>query len=373
MNVHSRTIVESKGIVRKRDRVFMARPFKKKHSKELLRIVEVVCRKHQFDLVSAERRAAANLIIDDIRKEIEQAGIMVVDLTGNNPNVLFELGIAFERFDSVILLCKEGKRLPFDLSAVRCIFFDLSDSDGQNKFFNELDQAFEAVRRVPPPVLIRDVLERTEVINEQFEKLLRMPQRQLAEQTVYFCGTLSAFAIHPKEKSHSKTYKKALLREKKYLKALARRGCTVKCIIALPNQPRHKPAKNTRIILRLQHMLEFLKTADTKERKALQNIEFIKSAFRQKNLYIMGRNVCFEGYKRGVLQGYPLTFRQDDRYAVDANIVLCEALFEELEKERFDRLPSKESVAARRNRLRKAMIEDVEQALKISLKGPKGC
>ena len=71
-----------------------------------------------------------NSIIADVVEEIETAEIIIADLTGLNANVMYELGMAHARCQAVILLCRRGQTLPFDLASIRCIFYDVGAEDG---------------------------------------------------------------------------------------------------------------------------------------------------------------------------------------------------------------------------------------------------
>ena len=54
-------------------------------------------------------------ILDQIYKQIERADIVVAEMTGRNPNVLYEVGYAHGMGKPVILLTKSAEDIPFDL------------------------------------------------------------------------------------------------------------------------------------------------------------------------------------------------------------------------------------------------------------------
>lgn len=65
-------------------------------------------------------------ILETILKGIAQAEFILADLTGANPNVFYELGIAHCAKDSakVILLTQDMSFVPFDLRHLRCIVYE---------------------------------------------------------------------------------------------------------------------------------------------------------------------------------------------------------------------------------------------------------
>lgn len=63
-------------------------------------------------------------IIEDIWKSINEARIVVAELTGRNPNVFYEVGIAHTVGKEVILITQSMDDVPFDLRHLRCIVYD---------------------------------------------------------------------------------------------------------------------------------------------------------------------------------------------------------------------------------------------------------
>ena len=60
-------------------------------------------------------------IMEDIWRLINEAGIVIAELTGKNPNVFYETGIAHTIGKEVILLTQSMGDVPFDLRHFRCI------------------------------------------------------------------------------------------------------------------------------------------------------------------------------------------------------------------------------------------------------------
>lgn len=67
------------------------------------------------------------LIHAEIIRNLEQADFVLCDLSGLNPNVLFELGIRTS-LDRPVILVKDDltERIPFDLSAINTLTYDSS-------------------------------------------------------------------------------------------------------------------------------------------------------------------------------------------------------------------------------------------------------
>ena len=57
-----------------------------------------------------EEALGTNMIIKDVTKSIYDARIIVADLTGRNPNVMYELGLAHAAKKPVIMLVQNSRR-----------------------------------------------------------------------------------------------------------------------------------------------------------------------------------------------------------------------------------------------------------------------
>lgn len=87
-------------------------------------------------------------ILETILKNIAQSEYVVADLTGCNPNVFYELGIAhcIKDADKVIILAQSLEFVPFDLRHLRCIIYEQSLS-GFDVLGAELLSTFQDVTK----------------------------------------------------------------------------------------------------------------------------------------------------------------------------------------------------------------------------------
>jgi hypothetical protein len=79
--------------------------------------------------VSVERAddlTVGGAVIADILSGIARSDAIIADLSGQNPNVFYELGICHTVKDDVILISQNTDELPFDLHHLRCIPYDNS-------------------------------------------------------------------------------------------------------------------------------------------------------------------------------------------------------------------------------------------------------
>ena len=71
-------------------------------------------------------------IIEDIWKRINEAKILISELTGRNANVFYETGIAHTIGKEVILITQSMEDVPFDLRHLRCIVYEYTPRSIKN-------------------------------------------------------------------------------------------------------------------------------------------------------------------------------------------------------------------------------------------------
>ena len=66
----------------------------------------------------------SNVIMEDIRHAIASSRVVIADLTGRNPNVFYEVGIAHTLDKEVLLLAQSMEDVPFDLRHRRVLVYE---------------------------------------------------------------------------------------------------------------------------------------------------------------------------------------------------------------------------------------------------------
>jgi hypothetical protein len=77
-----------------------------------------------FDVFRADTILSQRNILEDVVSSIAESDLIVADLTGSNPNVYYELGLAHALGKRVVLLTQSIEELPFDLRSYRVIAYD---------------------------------------------------------------------------------------------------------------------------------------------------------------------------------------------------------------------------------------------------------
>ena len=84
-------------------------------------------------------------IIDDVFRTIEQSKVVVSDLTGRNPNVLYETGLAHARNRDVIMIVQNDEDVPFDLRHIRYVRY-LPNSQGLEQLTVKLTETIRVIQ-----------------------------------------------------------------------------------------------------------------------------------------------------------------------------------------------------------------------------------
>lgn len=82
-----------------------------------------------YEIVAAHKITETGTITKQIIKEIYQDELAIANLTGNNPNVMYELAIRYCLGKPVLTIAEKGTNLPFDVMPERTIFY-VNDPQG---------------------------------------------------------------------------------------------------------------------------------------------------------------------------------------------------------------------------------------------------
>lgn len=87
-------------------------------------------------------------ILDRIYRQIELADVIVADMTGQNPNVFYEVGYAHAKGKLCILLTSSADDIPFDLKHRRHIVYGKSIKTLKERLIEELTWARSEIENV---------------------------------------------------------------------------------------------------------------------------------------------------------------------------------------------------------------------------------
>lgn len=88
-------------------------------------IIEPAMKKCEIEAIRSDQLEKPGLISEQMFRLIFEADLCIAVLTNHNPNVFYELAVAHSAQRPVIILIEKGQQLPFDVSGLRAIRYDL--------------------------------------------------------------------------------------------------------------------------------------------------------------------------------------------------------------------------------------------------------
>lgn len=91
-------------------------------------IIEPALEKFDFDVTRADKNLSISSITSEVVQLVQDSDLCIIDITDHNPNVMYECGRRHETAKPYIMIAAEGEKLPFDITTIRTIFYNLSDA-----------------------------------------------------------------------------------------------------------------------------------------------------------------------------------------------------------------------------------------------------
>jgi len=139
-----RPIFTGRNIVQQNDLCFVLIPFAANFDRLYRDHIKIAAQKAGFRCVRADDIFSPSKIIEDIWTHICKSKAIIADVTGRNPNVFYELGIAHTVGKPVIVIAQAESDVPFDIAGIR--YFVYSDDDkGWQKLQSDIIRALESI------------------------------------------------------------------------------------------------------------------------------------------------------------------------------------------------------------------------------------
>lgn len=124
-------------------------------------------------------------IIKDIWEYINHSKILLADITGLNPNVMYELGLAHAIAKPVIIISDTIENVPFDLRFLRILIYDTKNPTWALDLKNSITKSIEEILESPTdsilPVFmkIKPQIEETNQISAELLELKQLVMSQI--------------------------------------------------------------------------------------------------------------------------------------------------------------------------------------------------
>ena len=80
--------------------------------------------KLDYKVERADSSKTVERIDTSILEQLKTADLVIADVSGNNPNVMFELGYRIALNKPFIIIAQDVNELPFDISSIRTLFYE---------------------------------------------------------------------------------------------------------------------------------------------------------------------------------------------------------------------------------------------------------
>lgn len=264
-------------------------------------------------------------IMTQILHEIRGAAVVVADITGHNPNVFYELGIAHQIKgpERVVIITQavDGKKA-YDVHQFRQLVY-AHTQEGRTRLRNELPallrKAMESSADHEFWNVIRGRLPRTRLIVRDLQRLIDSAGAAgLQNTTIRIAAGLSSIAIsknEPIDPTVEREYHDNLIEERDTLRKALLKGARLKAVL---NPPRRftQAMLPERLRVRYERLIGLFEGRSDIRRapriaaedvKAMRQCEFALSPVPMPNVFIIGEDVAYEGMKRGGAGGFEVT------------------------------------------------------------------
>jgi hypothetical protein len=103
---------------------FVVMPFDRLHDTQYERVIKKAIEAVGLVCKRGDEIYSHSEVLQDIWREIRSARLILAELSGKNANVMYEIGLAHAIGKPIILLTRNEQDVPFDLRALRYIYYD---------------------------------------------------------------------------------------------------------------------------------------------------------------------------------------------------------------------------------------------------------
>jgi len=217
----------------KKDMCFVIMPFKPRFNL-VYDIIRDALKNIIDDVHRADDLETSPAILERILDGISSAKLVIADLTGRNPNVFYELGIAHLFTKNVLLLTQDINDVPFDLRGLSCGIYSTNSKEDLDNLAKLVREKAKKLSEKKLPTLIDDKIERTKRIVNYMKELNQLPTEKIENMTIRHEAGLSSLSNIPYGSSdgESDEYSNLLVQEKELLIGLSKKVKELKVIIS---------------------------------------------------------------------------------------------------------------------------------------------
>ena len=128
---------------------FVVMPFHTLFETEYERVIRPAIEEAGLECVRGNEIYTQQAIVEDIWRSIRQSRVVVAELSGRNPNVMYEIGLAHAIGKPIVLITRNQDDVPFDLRALRFIYYEPNNPFWGENLRSELTKIIRKVLDTP--------------------------------------------------------------------------------------------------------------------------------------------------------------------------------------------------------------------------------
>jgi len=201
-------------------------------------LFEPVIKDCGYKAIRADKISKPGIITSQIIQKIIDAPLVIADLTGHNPNVLYEVALRHVIKRPLVQLIQKGETLPFDIAATRVIYVDYPDLNGIEKAKKELDKQIKSLEKdtenfdnpISIAIDLKELRQSSNFVDRQIGEISASLQElksaifAIAEHIIRIEVDIKNIGYRPLSEAFTPSWGKVALTLEQYLKELAEMG-----------------------------------------------------------------------------------------------------------------------------------------------------
>ncbi|MBX7169262.1 MAG: hypothetical protein K1X74_23215 [Pirellulales bacterium] len=323
---------------------FAILPFDERHA-DIDRILAAAADDCGLGYVRGDHSRRPGSVVSQIVEQIRNAAVVVADISDQNPNVFYELGIAHQLLgpERVVIITQPCKSPPYDVHEFRQLNYVHTET-GRQQLRADLPQFIRAAieARTDGEVwnIIRGRVPRTRMLVRDLRRWLdEAAERPLDGTVIRMVAGLGSLAIsdhEPADPHLGLDYKKLLLEERNLLRSVLGRGARMKLVLNPPRGfpegmlPQRLRDRYARLIGLLQGTSDIQDdpVAAQADLAAIDRCAIALTSVPLPHLVLLGEDVAYEGLKRGATHGFEMTHCERNISQIREMIVQFDQLFD---------------------------------------------
>lgn len=148
--------VEPAGVREFLDTCFVLMPFGEWFDRYYSEIYVPALKDAGFEPVRADSLFTSGSVIEQICDQIQKSKVLLAELTGKNPNVFYEMGVAHALQKPVVFVSGNIDDVPFDVRHLRVVIYDVREPKWDEKLRKQItayikNARLEPIKSIPQP------------------------------------------------------------------------------------------------------------------------------------------------------------------------------------------------------------------------------